>query len=1012
MKHLHLLFALLLPVLLFGQPANDDCINAEVLTFTNNVANFSVDLTTATTSGISPTCQNNPKDVWYTFTMPINGNLVIAGSTTSEFAVYESDMSNCIGTQLSCNGAIGFTFQLVQGQTYVVQAYHPFGTDVTLNTTLTAHEQITNDDCNSAATLNFDGNNQASDTPQSNGATISGQSPACENNPRDVWYKFTMPFDGNVLVTGSSNVEYAFYESDVGNCFGTELSCLTGGNHTFNLVGGQEYLLQAFRINGTRGTFNFTITATPTITNDDCISAETLAFDMNDQASAAFNTNGATISGNDPSCENNARDGWYKFTMPFDGNVLVTGSSNVEYAFYETDVSNCLGAELACLFGGNHVFNLVNGQEYLMQVFRINGTDGNLNFTITATPSVSNDDCQTAATLLFDGNNQSSDTFDTNGATISGNDPSCENNARDGWYRFTMPFDGNMLVTGSSNVEYAFYETDAGNCFGAELACLSGGNHVFGLTGGQEYLLQVFRINGTDGILNFTLTATQTLTNDTCQTAEVLTFDMNNEANGAFDTNGASISGNDPSCETNTRDGWYKVTMPFDGNLKISGSSNTEYAVYDTDAVNCFNTELFCVTNGRFAYALNAGQEYLIQAYRINGTDGNMSFTATAYPQLPNDDCAGAETIEVATIGNCSSTQVTVNLNQATDSGLTPSCDTAGINHDVWYTFESPVTGNINVDTNSSFERFAVYDACSGTEIECFSGDGTITGLQFGQTYWLQVWRNDNVSNTITFCLEGAFEVAPGTANTCENLPNVTIDNASGNTNQWVPILDASSRIVAAINANGNELGSITSSLFIDSNDTRSYNGQPYLRREVNITPAFQPATNVTVRIYMLRDEVDDLILADSNLDNVNGLGMMKTEDVACSGGYSGGMGDFINTSEWPYSNEYYSQFNVNSFSTFYPSSTNLSPTLGLESSIERSTSLHPNPASTEFWIHNNQHLTISSISIFSLTGKELLSVSVENDAEAIDISQLPSGLYFVRIQSEAIQFTKKLIVE
>ena len=911
-----LIIYLLSSNLLIAQISNNDCASAETLVLdVNNQASASFNTNDATASGVNPTCETNPADGWYKFTMPFAGNLLISNaSANTEYAVFDA----CGGSQLSCISGGNHTFALSNGAEYFIQAFRINGTNGNMSFTITATATIANDDCASAEALTLDVNNQASATLNTNGASHSGTSPSCETNPRDGWYKFTMPFAGNLLISNaSSNTEYAVFDA----CGGSQLSCAGAGNHTFALSSGTEYFIQAFRVNGTDGSMSFTITATATITNDDCASAEALTLDVNNQASATLNTNGASHSGTSPSCETNPRDGWYKFTMPFAGNLLISNaSSNTEYAVFDA----CGGSQLSCAGAGNHTFALSSGTEYFIQAFRVNGTDGSMSFTITATATITNDDCASAEALTLDVNNQASATLNTNGASHSGTSPSCETNPRDGWYKFTMPFAGNLLISNaSSNTEYAVFDA----CGGSQLSCAGAGNHTFALSSGTEYFIQAFRVNGTDGSMSFTITATATITNDDCASAEALTLDINNQASATLNTNGASHSGTSPSCETNPRDGWYKFTMPFAGNLLISNaSSNTEYAVFDA----CGGSQLSCAGAGNHTFALSSGTEYFIQAFRVNGTDGSMSFTITATATITNDDCANAFSLVFdATYSSSNS----FDTNGASHSGVDPSCETNP--RDGWYTMVSPINGSYTIGGSSNTE-FAIYEedaaTCYGSEIACISSGNTFDVVQ-GNSYMIQAWRKNGTDGTMNVNLTPSIiPVSDGTRGACEAIPTVTID--ASNNDEWVVILDAGGDVVAAIKANGQNLGDITTNLKIDADDVRTFGPTniPYLRREVEISPANAPSSGVDVRLYLLGDEFDDLAAVDPTLMTIDDLRFYKEDVSGCTSGY-GGTGSPFNSGNGDYDDtDYFMEFSVSSFSTFFPVSNGVSLPVELHS--------------------------------------------------------------------------------
>lgn len=102
--------------------------------------------------------------------------------------------------------------------------------------------------------------------------------------------------------------------------------------------------------------------------------------------------------------------------------------------------------------------------------------------------------------------------------------------------------------------------------------------------------------------------------------------------------------------------------------------------------------------------------------------------------------------------------------------------------------------------------------------------------------------------------------VSTGTPNTCVPGTPVTINAANKNTGLWVPITGPDGNIVAEIFANGNNLGTVTSSFYVKSGAVRVKQGKKYLNRNVTITPENQPATPVKIRLYFTRAEMQDLI--------------------------------------------------------------------------------------------------------------------------------------------------------
>ncbi|HUC82788.1 MAG TPA: PQQ-dependent sugar dehydrogenase [Flavisolibacter sp.] len=171
--------------------------------------------------------------------------------------------------------------------------------------------------------------------------------------------------------------------------------------------------------------------------------------------------------------------------------------------------------------------------------------------------------------------------------------------------------------------------------------------------------------------------------------------------------------------------------------------------------------------------------------------------------------------------------------------------------------------------------------------------------------------------------------VAEGTANSCNTATTVTID-ASNNT-IWVPITGPDGNIMAEINANGNNLGTITSSYYTHSGAVRISGPRRYLHRNITIIPQNQPSTPVGIRLYMTKAEYDALD-ADpgSGVSSIANLRILKNND-ACSSSPQNPTTVITPTYAEPHGTDgYVLQANINSFSSFYFASANFTLPLDL----------------------------------------------------------------------------------
>jgi PQQ-dependent dehydrogenase (s-GDH family) len=129
--------------------------------------------------------------------------------------------------------------------------------------------------------------------------------------------------------------------------------------------------------------------------------------------------------------------------------------------------------------------------------------------------------------------------------------------------------------------------------------------------------------------------------------------------------------------------------------------------------------------------------------------------------------------------------------------------------------------------------------------------------------------------------------VSAGTAGTCNTATTVTINAANNNNNIWVPITGPDGNIVAEIKANGNNLGTVTTSFYIKSGSPRQ---DPFMRlymnRSITITPQTQPSTPVSLRLYLTTAEFTSLQGANntqgmpSGVSAIGDLRIRKNDDA------------------------------------------------------------------------------------------------------------------------------------
>jgi len=176
-----------------------------------------------------------------------------------------------------------------------------------------------------------------------------------------------------------------------------------------------------------------------------------------------------------------------------------------------------------------------------------------------------------------------------------------------------------------------------------------------------------------------------------------------------------------------------------------------------------------------------------------------------------------------------------------------------------------------------------------------------------------------------------SIDVTTGTSNSCTTGTTVTIDNT--NNNIWVPITGPDGNIMAEIKANGQNLGAITSSFYTrsgSSSSLRQKGGVLYMDRNLTITPAVQPSSNVAIRLYFSKAEFDSLdINGLSGISSIGSVKILKNSD-ACGSTFTSPATIITPTyAEAHGTNGYMLQADISGFSSFYFASQNI--TLPLE---------------------------------------------------------------------------------
>ncbi len=568
---------------IYAQPANDSCANAETIALStmSQTINFSInDAQINNEVGCEGTAPSNYADVWYEFTMPVNGNILINGqSSINRFAIYDA----CAGTEIKCFFNNNIVDGLIDGNTYHLRV---FRTQTNASNpsfqsfTIQAFETPENENCSNALNINVETANPLTVNFEIAGAEINNEV-GCEGTAAadylDIWYEFTMPVNGSILINGQiAWNRFAIYDA----CGGAEIKCFTNtSNIVDGLVAGNLYKIRLHRTlaNALNLSFlSFTIQAFEAAENDECANATNINVETANPFTVNFEIQGAEIN-NEVGCEGTAAadylDIWYEFTMPVNGNININGQITWNrFAIYDA----CGGAEISCFQNTGIAEGLVGGNTYQLRVFRTLTNALNLSFqsfSIQAFEVVPNDDCINAENIQVDTNQQTIH-FSITGAQIN-NEVGCEGTApanySDVWYEFEMPFSGDIFINGAIVWnQFALYNS----CGGTELHCSSINAFLQGLDGGETYYLRVFRTEAqasNPGFQSFTIQAFENPTN--CSTITI--WDGDDWSNGLPNENTKAVINDDFEittamewCELEIVNG--RVTITETGHLTVN----------------------------------------------------------------------------------------------------------------------------------------------------------------------------------------------------------------------------------------------------------------------------------------------------------------------------------------------------------------------------------------------------------------------------------------------------------
>ena len=402
----------------------------------------------------------------------------------------------------------------------------------------------------------------------------------------------------------------------------------------------------------------------------------------------------------------------------------------------------------------------------------------------------------------------------TIGATNSGAPASTCNDAGsndDVWFKFVATSTSHRVTISNkvgiyTDMVMAFYSGSCGNL--TYLTCSNPDQMtVNNLTVGNTYYIRAYTFSSTatNVITSFdicVLTPPPPPANDECSGAVAVTPSTSQTCgtptSGTTQYSGSSSSAPAPTCGATgaNDDVWYSfVASAAYHTLAISNIAGTattmSMSVYSGSCGSL--TEMVCL-NDVSTYTLSnltVGSTYYVRIWTTSTSSANYAtfdFCITTPPPPPaNDNCANATALTVSPDQTCPAPVSGTTQNaSASSSEASPTCNSDGVNDDVWYSFVAVGTAHVvsltNVTGSTTNMTFAVYSGSCGslTELACSDpNSATVGGLTPGNTYYVRVYTvSTNLSDYANFSICIGTPPPPPANDDCSGAVALTVSAA------------------------------------------------------------------------------------------------------------------------------------------------------------------------------------------------------------------------------------------
>jgi hypothetical protein len=272
--------------------------------------------------------------------------------------------------------------------------------------------------------------------------------------------------------------------------------------------------------------------------------------------------------------------------------------------------------------------------------------------------------------------------------------------------------------------------------------------------------------------------------------------------------------------------------------------------------------------------------------------------------------------------------------------------------------------------------------------------------------------------------------VTSGNLNACTTGLPYSIDTYTDydNTNEFVPMIDSSFKLIASVDANGNTLNNVTGSVYINSGSLRTDgNGRFYIDRNITLHPDAQPVSPVNVALFISNDELKKLAgQAGSGVSSIKDIRISQNDDN-CASEFTNAATAFITpiAARKYDATHYVVSFVANSLSSFYLHGGN-TPLVPKTNAVRADASaanittsnivnLYPNPVRDNLTIGLNVKSSGKyNVSITDMRGKIVKTfirmVAAGYNEINVECSNISAGVYFIRLENGGTARYKKFL--